>query len=1539
MSSVNVSWNEINPLNGSKRSGFEELCCQLANAKRPSNSEFIRKGTPDAGVECYAVLEDNSEWGWQAKYFDKLGDSQWDQIDHSVQTALAKHPRLVRYYICIPLDLSDARVEGRRSAKDRWDYHVEKWTRMASELNMVVEFIYWGAYELLNHLSKPEQRGRLQFWFGTPFFDKAWFKARLSESIIAAGPRYTPGIHVDLPIVKQFEAFGRTSNFFDELKALARPLRNKINNYINESSKDSLLTGELTEQSTTFITMVERILTELCEITYDPTGSLHLLQIAEKTVAAIEKADELERLIQKYEDEYKTQKKAANSEKPRATSSKNPFNSLQYYFRIVRGELYIINKVLKHANSYATRRLLLLTGDAGIGKTHLLCDVASKRLDDGRPTILLLGQRFSSSEDPWLQARAQLDLGDLSIEEFVGALETTAEITGCRALLIIDALNEGKGREIWPDHLAPFLEHCKRSLWIAVVLSVRTPYEEIVIPENVRKRCVKVKHQGFADLEYNATQVFFQHYGLELPSTPLLVPEFQNPLFLKLLCEGLKGKGEHRLSRGFQGITAIFEVFLNDVNTRLAYKLGFHKGHGLVQEALMRLAHAFTEHGDDWLPLARAQEIVDALLPDREYERSLYCGLVSEGLLIEDVIVCLGNAHDYIVRVAYNLFNDHLIAKDLLDRHLDLKSPEMAFKKDAPFGFLGDKERHVEPGLLEAFCVQIPELANRELTEFAPGVKDRWGFPEAFRRSLIWRAPKAFSKATLTTLNELIQTDYDMQETLDVLITLATLTNHPYNAFYLHDWLRSFSMPVRDSWWSTFLHRTCGSRGAVDRLVDWAWSITPSDQLDDETVELCSTALAWMLTTSNRFLRDRATKALVALLTDRIPLVIRMVERFADVDDPYVAERIYAVAYGVAMRSYNREKMGELAQFVYDFVFLEKIPPPHILLRDYARGVVERAIHLGADLTGDLNFIRPPYRSLWPCIPTEKEIKCMVDDWIITSYDVGDLEWARNRIQYSVFDGDFARYIIGTNSGITEWLKMRLEEVTWVSPDQRLALLVQELDTEERGAWEAFNAADDELAVLMTHINIHNLVDSKQDRDTEDDESAESVSVAREHEDAVIVSDLMKLKGDREEKLVILRSKLTSENAHKFEDIIAIKEKGPDWCTPPYFDLSLIQRYILWRVFELGWTVKRFGYFDRFEIGISRFEHKAERMGKKYQWIAFHEIMAFIADHFQYYDRSANEFAYEGPWQKYLRDIDPSCTYRETPGGTSWDGHKPAWWGSATYESWEELTDHEEWGRCKTDLPPVDSLLYLTNPTDGSKWLNLLGDFEWQQPTPPEQDPFDTNRRKIWYIFNGYLIKREAAGPFMRWAEEADFMGRWMPEPPQFYQLFLGEHSWSPAAKYFQKPYYDNSGWVLQRYSCPVSVLVTAVVYANEASGRDNSVNEGYTLLLPSRYLVDGLGLRWNGLGAEYVNEEGNLVVYDPTARESGPSALLIKYEALKKFLDQEELTICWAFFGDKIVLGTRTDKNALARLSLSGAFILNGEKPLGFVKTNFINT
>ena len=179
---------------------------------------------------------------------------------------------------------------------------------------------------------------------------------------------------------------------------------------------------------------------------------------------------------------------------------------------------------------------MILRGSAGTGKTHWMCDFARRRVDAGAPVVLLMGQRFTDAGDPWRQLLEQVGMHGETPDTFVGALEAAAQSTHSRALLMIDAVNEGRGRDIWLSHLAAFLSRIEQSQWIATILSVRSTYEWAIIPEHIGGRAASVTHLGFRGHEYEATRIFLEHHGIEFHSTPILYPEFANPLYLKTIC-------------------------------------------------------------------------------------------------------------------------------------------------------------------------------------------------------------------------------------------------------------------------------------------------------------------------------------------------------------------------------------------------------------------------------------------------------------------------------------------------------------------------------------------------------------------------------------------------------------------------------------------------------------------------------------------------------------------------------------------------------------------------------------------------------------------------------------------------------------------------------------------------------------------------------------------------------------------------------------------------------------------------------------------
>ena len=1505
---MNLHWSEVKPINGSKSQGFEELCAQLARAETPVSAKFERKGTPDAGVECFCALSDGSEWGWQAKYVFNLDDSQFQQMDRSVETALAKHPSLARYFVCLPIDRPDARIDGRKSAMERWQEHVTKWERRAEKRGRQVEFVWWGSSELLERLSRPESVGRVLFWFGKPGFDDSWFEARLKEALLAAGPRYTPELHLRLPIAAGLDCFGRTTSSVDSVKARAKGVRQVVP--FLESRATDQEAPIPTASVQTLVHAVKAVLQGLSDLAPHPGGVLPFGKISEQIRKAESAAKDCRNLLSK----YRRAQDAQNREPP--SHRQNYLQDWIFQVDQLNNELGSISAAVAHADRFSNHQLMVLSGSAGTGKTHLLCDFARRLVNERAPTILLMGQRFSSTADPWGQALQQLHVSRVTAQEFVGALEAAAQATRRRALLIIDALNEGAGRTIWPPHLAAFLAPLEASPWIGVLLSIRSTYEEIVIPEEVRTKAITSVHLGFDGHEYDASRTFFHHYGLELPSAPILHPEFRNPLFLKTMCEGLRGVGRSRLPRGFHGITEIFNLYLKAKDRKLAAVVGYDARDQFVSRALKAVAERLVESDATWLTRTEAVAVVNALLPNRDYERSLYRGLVSESVLVEEIVHHKGDEQEEVVFVSYERFADHAIVEMLLRNYPDATALRKAFARNGGLGFLIERGDHVPNGLIEALCIQVPERVGAELTTIVPELVDHWATGDAFLESLVWRRADSISKVTFEVMNELMPNWHYEERALDMLVTVATLPEHRLNAEFLDGELRPCTMPDRDAWWSIYLHHARGSHSAVDRIVDWASDVVPAMQLDDGVDELCSVVLTWMLTTSNRFLRDRATKALICLLTGRLRTTQTIVERFANVNDPYVVERVYAVAYGVAMRSYDRDRLGSIAAKVYELVFAGKAPPAHVLLRDYARGVIERALWLGAEIDVQEELINPPYASTWPTVPSEDEIERYLANW--------------SPIRGSVMGGDFASYVIGTNTGWSNWLSLRLEEPRWRSSNSKMRALLPKLSEAAQSAWARYTEAEAALARSRIELRMRMAgIDACGNEEVSD--GSEEWSLVPE--DTTRVSEAQ---GAMQTALVEFIGALTVDQEAEVGSILKDRRKGGHESAPS-FDLSQIQRYVLKRVFEFGWTTDKFGSFDRYDVKpYARDASKPERIGKKYQWLAYHEIIAYVSDHYQYRERDRDDEGgqlYQGPWQEHLRDIDPSITLSSRPGNGEESEMQASWWAAERYLDWRTDIPVREWMKGEDDLPEVTRLLVSRKPESDTRWMNLHGYVNWRQPHPADEEWWDERRREVWLIFIAYFVQLSDADAFMKWARGVDFMGRWMPEPPEIYRMFVGEYGWSPAYRYVDQPYYGLCGWEKPEHDCPVEVRVAALDCSCKPSDFDCSLDNSVVFRLVDYDFLKRMKLRWAGRNADFVDECSELAVFDPTGLEDGPPALLARDDLMRCYLRENDMTVCWTVVGEKHVIGGGLDREYLGAMRISGAYVLRDQGPEGFLR------
>jgi len=142
----------------------------------------------------------------QAKFLPGApSPDDWGQIDKSVKIAIEKNLTLQYLTICIPQNFDDPKILGQQSPMDKWKIHKERWGTIASNAKRKVEFELWDDTQLTDLLTRPENRGKLWYFFKKEELTPEWFQQRVEEVAQNAWPRYTKELNVELPISKLFE--------------------------------------------------------------------------------------------------------------------------------------------------------------------------------------------------------------------------------------------------------------------------------------------------------------------------------------------------------------------------------------------------------------------------------------------------------------------------------------------------------------------------------------------------------------------------------------------------------------------------------------------------------------------------------------------------------------------------------------------------------------------------------------------------------------------------------------------------------------------------------------------------------------------------------------------------------------------------------------------------------------------------------------------------------------------------------------------------------------------------------------------------------------------------------------------------------------------------------------------------------------------------------------------------------------------------------------------------------------------------------------
>jgi hypothetical protein len=802
----------------------------------------------------------------------------------------------------------------------------------------------------------------LRYWFSTDLLTPEWQGRRLEEVVAKAGRRYTPRLHVEVEPCQAVDAVGRVDAYVERWQRVLAQLR-EAREWSWRAPAD--VAGAFAESLPLSATALDDADAALESLIAAARSTKDFPRVEEVLDAAAQAVLGVDHLLHQYS----------------LTKDRYFVGDAAFLYTKVQDAADALRRGEQLAHAAATRaardKALLVTGRGGVGKTHLFCDVATRRNGEGRPTILLLGQD--------LDGRSLLaQIGELTqlggaLDDVLAVLDAAAEAAGCIGLFMIDALNESERPERWRDDARALLAAAARCPHIALVFSCRTEFVETVIGD---ANMATIEHVGFAEATDIAVRRFTEEFGLEPPTFPVLNPEFGNPLFLKLTCEALATLGATRFPFGTAGLATVCDAFLEAVNKRLSERCDYDERSDPVRRAVREIALL----GRGPLDRADVQRITDLALPDRPWSRSLMRGLILEGVLSE--------LSDGRITFGYQRLADMTRATAIAE-----KSPDDV---RAWLRGLGDDSWR-ERGVLGALAVIVPERHRIELVDLAVDGKGtvRHDIVDAFLESLLLRAPESISQRAVEIVQRLLDTEYRVDEIWDHLIRIACVPDHALNARWLHARLAPAEVASRDLTWSAWLVGAADTdeESAVRRMLEWAWPADPRDRLGvpEAVAELATLMFGWLLTTSDRRVRDRATKAIVSVAQSAPAAFASALRRFRGVNDPYVVERLAAAACGLVLRT-NR---GDAAQLVADGV-LELVAdgwPEHLMTRDFASRVFREANSHGWSGPEAL----PPGGAQWPVATRSlEEIQALA----------GPPDYAYGSVWHSLSDGAFGRYVL-----------------------------------------------------------------------------------------------------------------------------------------------------------------------------------------------------------------------------------------------------------------------------------------------------------------------------------------------------------------------------------------------------------------------------------------------------------------------------------------------------------------------------------------------
>ena len=630
-------------------------------------------------------------------------------------------------------------------------------------------------------------------------------------------------------------------------------------------------------------------------------------------------------------------------------------------------------------NELANTSVVLLKGNAGMGKTHYLCATA-ERLCKEMNVYLLFGSQFDENLDFESQLYEIMNFKGNDLHKLND--EMIREKTN--ALIMIDALNEGATESFWDIAMLRMSDCLKNCRHIKMLVTFRNDenFSLHEIPAHV------VKIEGFADKTDEAIDKYFKYYQIEDENGMLhqkFQKEFQEPLFLSMFC--IVAQRDMGYTLGNFTYSGLFHQYIKYRNDGVSKGVDEDPHRNITEKSLMRFAnYSLYYNACNNISRKKARHYADQICRNRTWSKSLLFWLLKENLVLST-----GLAGDSLM-FGYQKMGDFLMADVFTQNKMS---------DDAKVDFILEKGGNRKFYSYWRFIIAL--LSEWNLTPAL--LQKKKSLNETMVR-LILNSLKHYGK------NNQVVFDWIKNNSIYSLRLLHDFfPNLSFDVFYsAHQVLKELDMNMRDRVWSVMVNDEYSSRYDEERLnrfVNLDFDRSSEDDWKKMILLLC-----WMCTSPHPFVRGKVLRMLVFLFDENPSMALFTLDEFHNCNDPYVIQVCTCAIYGHLLRKHNAKEGAEVAEKILKYYYQESKAPDDILIRQWTMLILALADELNP-CRGFFSKINPPFDSRNPF------------DLLVDKYDqIGKEYFGTSKGSWKMYEtlcgrfSDFNRYIIGTNSNV-----------------------------------------------------------------------------------------------------------------------------------------------------------------------------------------------------------------------------------------------------------------------------------------------------------------------------------------------------------------------------------------------------------------------------------------------------------------------------------------------------------------------------------------